>query len=296
MSFACWPVSARLSRSCTRWLLDVALILLVALSTMIWSRRPQAVGGGDNFDFLAPAEAVFVPSQTQKKSAATIETRADRNIRRCAAENTGGALILGGLPSSFFWETMCSASNQPIAGSFTIDDFTRIYCLPSGWLHCFTYDLFSIPGASPGACDNSLLGTLGNGPNNLLLDTPRSLPRPLKINTNGRNGRPAFDTALLPEELPGQLWQSEAPDVLRAGDRKRWSSGWKRSICSTIRSSLSDGGRRARKRSKLWADRECQRAPLATGPRQMRFLTSSVAPVVSAQFFWRKHQCRSMRG
>jgi hypothetical protein len=35
--------------------------------------------------------------------------------------------------------------------------------------------------------DNSLLGTLGNGVNNYLLDTPQFLPGPLKINTNGRN-------------------------------------------------------------------------------------------------------------
>jgi Carboxypeptidase regulatory-like domain len=53
--------------------------------------------------------------------------------------------------------------------------------------------------------DNSLLGTLGNGANNYLLDTPRYLPGPLKINTDGRNLRPAFNTALFPEETPGEL-------------------------------------------------------------------------------------------
>jgi hypothetical protein len=53
--------------------------------------------------------------------------------------------------------------------------------------------------------DNSLLGTLGNGANNYLLDTPQYLPGPLKINTNGRNGRNAFNTALFPEENLGQL-------------------------------------------------------------------------------------------
>ena len=53
--------------------------------------------------------------------------------------------------------------------------------------------------------DNSLLGTLGNGVNNYLLDTPQYLPGPLKINTNGRNGKPAFNTALFPEESLGQL-------------------------------------------------------------------------------------------
>jgi hypothetical protein len=53
--------------------------------------------------------------------------------------------------------------------------------------------------------DNSLLGTLGNGVNNYLLDTPQYLPGKLKINTDGRNGRPAFNTSLFPEEPLGQL-------------------------------------------------------------------------------------------
>jgi len=53
--------------------------------------------------------------------------------------------------------------------------------------------------------DNSLLGTLGNGINNYLLDTPQQLPGSLKINTNGRNGRPAFSTALFPIEAYGTL-------------------------------------------------------------------------------------------
>jgi outer membrane receptor protein involved in Fe transport len=52
--------------------------------------------------------------------------------------------------------------------------------------------------------DNSYLGTLGNGANNFLIDTPRYLPGPLQINTNGRNGKPAFNAALFPEELLGQ--------------------------------------------------------------------------------------------
>jgi hypothetical protein len=53
--------------------------------------------------------------------------------------------------------------------------------------------------------DNSLLGTLGNGVNNYLLDTPQYHPGPLKINTNGRKGKPAFNTALFPGENLGQL-------------------------------------------------------------------------------------------
>jgi Carboxypeptidase regulatory-like domain len=53
--------------------------------------------------------------------------------------------------------------------------------------------------------DNSLLGTLGNGVNNNLLDTPEFSPGPLEINTNPRNGRPEFNTALFATETLGQL-------------------------------------------------------------------------------------------
>jgi hypothetical protein len=54
--------------------------------------------------------------------------------------------------------------------------------------------------------DNSLLGTLGNGVNNYLVDTPRFLAvQPLGINRNGRNGLSAFNTATFPEEILGQL-------------------------------------------------------------------------------------------
>jgi hypothetical protein len=53
--------------------------------------------------------------------------------------------------------------------------------------------------------DNSLIGTLGNGANNYLLDTPQYTSGPLKINTNGRNRQSAFNTALFSEENLGQL-------------------------------------------------------------------------------------------
>ena len=53
--------------------------------------------------------------------------------------------------------------------------------------------------------DNSLIGTLGNGANNYLLDTPQYTPGPFKINTDGRDRRPAFDTSLFSEETLGQL-------------------------------------------------------------------------------------------
>lgn len=56
--------------------------------------------------------------------------------------------------------------------------------------------------------DNSLLGTLGNGANNYLLDTPQLLPGPLHINTNGHNRKPAFSTAIFPEEAIGRLGNS----------------------------------------------------------------------------------------
>jgi hypothetical protein len=65
--------------------------------------------------------------------------------------------------------------------------------------------------------DNSLLGTLGNGANNYLLDTPRYLPGPLKINTNARSGRSAFNTSLFPEETLGQLGNAKRRDFYGPG-------------------------------------------------------------------------------
>jgi hypothetical protein len=55
--------------------------------------------------------------------------------------------------------------------------------------------------------DNSLLGTLGNGVNNYLLDTPEYHGAPLDINTNPRNGRPEFNPspAAFTAEALGQL-------------------------------------------------------------------------------------------
>ena len=53
--------------------------------------------------------------------------------------------------------------------------------------------------------DRSLLGTLGNGVNNQLLDTPQMISGPLEINTNPRNGRPEFNTSLFAPETLGQL-------------------------------------------------------------------------------------------
>ncbi|MGO9262299.1 MAG: carboxypeptidase regulatory-like domain-containing protein [Bryobacteraceae bacterium] len=53
--------------------------------------------------------------------------------------------------------------------------------------------------------DRSLLGTLGNGVNNELLDTPRMSSGPLEIDTNPRNGRPEFNASLFAPETLGQL-------------------------------------------------------------------------------------------
>jgi hypothetical protein len=53
--------------------------------------------------------------------------------------------------------------------------------------------------------DNALLGTLGNGASNHLLDTPQYLPGALNLNRTGRNGRPAFETSRVPEEELGDL-------------------------------------------------------------------------------------------
>ena len=53
--------------------------------------------------------------------------------------------------------------------------------------------------------DRSLLGTLGNGVNNRLLDTPNISPGPLEINTDPRNNPLAINTSLFSPEPLGQL-------------------------------------------------------------------------------------------
>jgi hypothetical protein len=52
--------------------------------------------------------------------------------------------------------------------------------------------------------DRSLLGTLGNGVNNQLLDTPEYVGGPLAINTNPRGGKPTFRAAAFAGEALGQ--------------------------------------------------------------------------------------------
>jgi hypothetical protein len=53
--------------------------------------------------------------------------------------------------------------------------------------------------------DRSLLGTLGNGINNYLLDTPEYNGSPLDINTNPKNGRAEFNKSAFATETLGQL-------------------------------------------------------------------------------------------
>ena len=53
--------------------------------------------------------------------------------------------------------------------------------------------------------DRSLLGTLGNGVNSQLLDTPNVSPGPLELNTNPRNNPLAFNANLFSPESLGQL-------------------------------------------------------------------------------------------
>jgi hypothetical protein len=53
--------------------------------------------------------------------------------------------------------------------------------------------------------DNSLLGTLGNGVNNQLLDTPRIVGGNLQINNDPRSGQPAFNPNYFATETLGVL-------------------------------------------------------------------------------------------
>jgi hypothetical protein len=53
--------------------------------------------------------------------------------------------------------------------------------------------------------DRSLLGTLGNGVKNQLLDTPQIFAGRLEINTNPRNNPYAFNTSVFAPETLGLL-------------------------------------------------------------------------------------------
>jgi hypothetical protein len=83
---------------------------------------------------------------------------------------------------------------------------TYTYALPFGLnLSGTTRFTTGLPVTLSDDSDRSLLGTLGNGVNNQLLDTPRMTLGPIETNTNPRNGRPGFNTALFAPETLGQL-------------------------------------------------------------------------------------------
>ncbi|MDE1178268.1 MAG: TonB-dependent receptor [Edaphobacter sp.] len=100
---------------------------------------------------------------------------------------------------------------QNLIVSYTADlPFRRLFSKPHAW--AVGWSLAGTMRASSGFpvtlydnSDNSLLGTLGNGVNNYLLDTPNFAGGPLNINTNGRNGRAAFNTSQFTTEQLGQL-------------------------------------------------------------------------------------------
>jgi hypothetical protein len=86
------------------------------------------------------------------------------------------------------------------------DQFFRRNRLTEGWsLSGTTRFATGFPVTLFDDSDRSLLGTLGNGVNNELLDTPQMTSGPLEINTNPRSGRPAFNTSLFAPETLGQL-------------------------------------------------------------------------------------------
>ena len=86
--------------------------------------------------------------------------------------------------------------------------FERTDRWTNGWSVAGTARLSSgLPVTLYDDSDNSLLGTLGNGINNYLLDTPEYHGAPLDTNTNPRNGRPAFNNSreAFTTETLGQL-------------------------------------------------------------------------------------------
>lgn len=86
------------------------------------------------------------------------------------------------------------------------DQFFRKNRLTKGWSFSSSSRFASgFPVTLYDDSDRSLLGTLGNGVNNNLLDTPQLLPGPLNINTNPRNGQLVFNTGILQPETLGQL-------------------------------------------------------------------------------------------
>jgi len=84
--------------------------------------------------------------------------------------------------------------------------FRRNNRFTSGWtLSGTTRFSTGLPVTLHDDSDFSLLGTLGNGINNNLLDTPNYDGGLLDINTNPRNEKPEFDTANFARETQGHL-------------------------------------------------------------------------------------------
>ena len=82
----------------------------------------------------------------------------------------------------------------------------RRNALSDGWsLSGTTRFATGFPVTLSDTSDNSLLGTLGNGVNNHLLDTPQMTSGPLQLNTNPRDGKSAFNTRLFAVETFGVL-------------------------------------------------------------------------------------------
>ena len=67
--------------------------------------------------------------------------------------------------------------------------------------------------------DTSLLGTIPNGINNDGVDTPDYTPGNLAVNTDPRNGRPAFNTSLF--SLPSISVRS-APPRAASSTAREW--------------------------------------------------------------------------
>lgn len=84
--------------------------------------------------------------------------------------------------------------------------FKRSDRLTDGWSIAGTTRLSTgFPVTPYDDSDNSLLGTLGDGINNYLLDTPAYSGAPLHINTNPRNSQYEFNPAAFTTEARGQL-------------------------------------------------------------------------------------------
>jgi len=90
-----------------------------------------------------------------------------------------------------------------------LDRWLRRNRLTEGWTLAGTTRLSTgFPVTLADDSDHSLLGTLGNGVNNELLDTPQLAGGPLQLNTNPRRNPYAFSTSVFAPETLGQLGNS----------------------------------------------------------------------------------------